>query len=101
MAGLSSFPGRAVFQQRVQDSVQTAGIVIVLIVAHVYSTGFRLTMKEWRARIAVRRAVDGSVQLLYKTDLSAEEFISTQAWHDAKLSCCPMHPDGGCRFARH
>ena len=101
MAGLSSFPGRAVFQQRVQDSVQTAGIVIVLIVARVYSTGFRLTMKEWPARIAVRRAVDGSVQLLYKTDLSAEEFISTQAWHDAKLSCCPMHPDGGCRFARH
>ncbi len=29
MAGLSSFPGRAVFQQRVQDSVQTAGIVII------------------------------------------------------------------------
>ncbi len=101
MAGLSSFPGRAVFQQLVQDSVQTAGIVVVLIVARVYSTGFRLTMKEWPARIGVRRAVDGSVQLLYKTDLSAEEFISTQAWHDAKLSCCPMHPDGGCRFARH
>ncbi len=59
MAGLSSFPGRAVFQQLVQDSVQTAGIVIVLIVARVYSTGFRLTMKEWPARIAVRRAVDG------------------------------------------
>ena len=58
-------------------------------------------MKEWPARIAVRRAVDGSVQLLYKTDLSAEEFISTQAWRDAKLSCCPIHPDGGCRFARH
>ncbi len=46
MPGLSSFPGRAVFQQQVQDSVQTAGIVIVLIVARVYSTGFRLTMKE-------------------------------------------------------
>ncbi len=81
--------------------MQTAGIVIVLIVARVYSTGFRLTMKEWPARIAVRRAVDGSVQLLYKTDLSAEEYIGTQAWRDAKLSCCPMHPDGGCRFARH
>ena len=62
MAGMSSFPGRAVFQQLVQDSVQTAGIVIALIVARVYSTGFRLTMKEWPARIAVRRAVDGSVQ---------------------------------------
>ncbi len=60
MAGLSSFPGRAVFQQQVQDCVQTAGIVIVLIVARVYSTGFRLTRKEWPARIAVRRAVVGA-----------------------------------------
>ena len=43
MPGLSSFPGRAVFQQLVQDSVQTVGIVIALIVARVRLTGIRLT----------------------------------------------------------
>ena len=41
------------------------------------------------------------MQLIHETDLSAEEYVSTQAWRDAKLERCPNHPDGGCRFARH
>ena len=53
------------------------------------------------ARTAIRRAAGGRVQLLYKTDLSAGDYISTEAWRDAKLARCPNHPGGGCRFARH
>ena len=57
--------------------------------------------KKWPARIDPRRAVGGRVQLIHETDLSAEDYVSTQAWRDAKLERCPNHSDGGCRFARH
>lgn len=42
-----------------------------------------------------------SVQLIHKTALSVADYVSTKAWRDAKLERCPVHPDGGCRFARH
>ncbi len=45
---------------------RTAGIVIVLIVARVYSTGFRLTRKEWPARIAVRRAMGDQYSYVFR-----------------------------------
>jgi len=41
------------------------------------------------------------MQLRYATDLSVDEYISKKAWKDAKLDHCPLHPEGGCRFARH
>lgn len=41
------------------------------------------------------------MQLRFVTDLSADEYINCQAWKDAKLDKCPLHPGGGCRFARH
>ncbi|MDE0113167.1 MAG: hypothetical protein OXI87_12485 [Albidovulum sp.] len=44
--------------------------------------------------------MDGWVQLLYKTDLSANGYVNTRAWRDAKLDCCPRHPGVGCRIAR-
>ena len=41
------------------------------------------------------------MQLIHKTALSVTDYVSTKAWRDAKLERCPVHPDGGCRFARH
>ncbi len=41
------------------------------------------------------------MQVRYATDLSAEEYVTKQAWKDAKLDICPLHPGGGCDFARH
>lgn len=41
------------------------------------------------------------MQLRFATDLSAEEYVRKQAWKDAKLDACPLHPQGGCRFNRH
>lgn len=32
---------------------------------------------------------------------SIEAYIANQEWHDARLPCCPLHPSGGCSFARH
>ena len=46
------------------------------------------------------RAVSG-VQLRYKTGLTGEEYVSRQAWREARLERCPLHPRGGCGFARH
>ena len=50
--------------------------------------------KKWPARIDPRRAVGGRVQLIHETDLSAEDYVSTQAWRDAKLERCPNTPTG-------
>jgi len=41
------------------------------------------------------------VQLRYKTELTDEQYVTESAWEDATLSRCPLHPEGGCGFARH
>jgi hypothetical protein len=41
------------------------------------------------------------VQLQFKTTLSSREYVTEQAWRDATLERCPLHPNGGCSFARH
>lgn len=41
------------------------------------------------------------MQLDWNLSLSGEEYVTTQAWREAKLDCCPAHPGGGCTFARH
>jgi hypothetical protein len=41
------------------------------------------------------------VQLRFTCDLTGEEYVNQQGWQDATLQCCPLHPQGGCRFARH
>jgi hypothetical protein len=41
------------------------------------------------------------VQLRFETGLTSKEYVSRQAWQDATLACCPLHPQGGCSFARH
>jgi hypothetical protein len=41
------------------------------------------------------------VQLRYATELTDEEYVTQRAWEDASLACCPLHPEGGCGFARH
>lgn len=41
------------------------------------------------------------MQLRFKTALSSREYVAEQAWRDAALEPCPLHPDGGCSFARH
>ncbi|MGH8532263.1 MAG: hypothetical protein ACREV1_05885 [Gammaproteobacteria bacterium] len=41
------------------------------------------------------------MQLRFKTRLTSEEYVSRQAWRDASLPHCPLHPRGGCSLARH
>jgi hypothetical protein len=41
------------------------------------------------------------VQLRFKTTLNSREYVTKQAWRDAALERCPLHPNGGCSFARH
>lgn len=41
------------------------------------------------------------MQLRYDTQLSVEEYVSTEAWREAKLAACPNHARGGCGLARH
>jgi len=41
------------------------------------------------------------MQLRFATDLSADEYVRQKAWKDARLDYCPLHPKGGCGFARH
>jgi hypothetical protein len=41
------------------------------------------------------------VQLRFKTTFSSREYVTERAWRNAALERCPLHPDGGCSFARH
>ena len=41
------------------------------------------------------------MQLRFKTTLNSREYVGRQAWRDASLERCPLHPNGGCSFARH
>ena len=41
------------------------------------------------------------MQLRFATDLSAEEYVQREAWKEAKLDNCPIHPEGGCGFRKN
>ncbi|HUX26850.1 MAG TPA: hypothetical protein VMV87_19815 [Burkholderiales bacterium] len=41
------------------------------------------------------------VQLRFKTGLTGADYVTREAWREARLLCCPLHPCGGCGFARH
>jgi hypothetical protein len=41
------------------------------------------------------------VQLRFETGLTGAEYVTRRAWEQATLSCCPLHPRGGCGLARH
>jgi hypothetical protein len=41
------------------------------------------------------------MQIRYPVELTIEEYLEQEAWEQAKLPCCPFHPEGGCGLARH
>lgn len=41
------------------------------------------------------------MQLRYACEDTGEEYVSRAGWHSATLARCPLHPQGGCGFARH
>ena len=41
------------------------------------------------------------VQVRFATGLTSEDYVSQKGWLSARLECCPLHPEGGCGFARH
>lgn len=47
------------------------------------------------------RAGRWPVQLRFETGLTGEEYVNRQAWREASLAQCPVHPGGGCSMARH
>lgn len=41
------------------------------------------------------------VQLRFAIELTGEQYVIQQAWCQARLDRCPLHPGGGCEFHRH
>lgn len=41
------------------------------------------------------------MQIRFATNLSAEQYVRQEAWKDARLDSCPLHPEGGCGFSRN
>jgi len=41
------------------------------------------------------------VQLRFDCGLTGEEYVTQQAWRNASLPFCPLHPRGGCGYTRH
>jgi hypothetical protein len=58
-------------------------------------------LRQREARHGRRRAGPWPVQLRFECSLTGEEYVSQHAWRNASLSGCPLHPKGGCGFARH
>jgi len=59
------------------------------------------SLLQEKARHGCRRAGQWPVQLRFACEHTGEEYVSQQAWQSASLPCCPLHPQGGCGFARH
>lgn len=59
------------------------------------------TPTKIEARHGWRRAGQWPVQLRHRTALTSEDYVRQQAWRQASLDCCPLHPRGGCGFERH
>jgi len=41
------------------------------------------------------------MQLRFSTRLTSEEYVKQEAWQQAYLEHCPLHPNGECSLARH
>lgn len=41
------------------------------------------------------------MQIPFRTTSSAEVYAANEEWRSGSLPCCPLHPAGGCGFARH
>jgi hypothetical protein len=41
------------------------------------------------------------VQIPLRTSSSVEVYAANEEWRSARLPHCPLHPAGGCGFARH
>jgi len=41
------------------------------------------------------------LQLRFATNHTVDQYIKDKAWKDAVLDHCPLHPQGGCKFASH
>jgi len=41
------------------------------------------------------------VQLRHPTALTSDQYVTERGWQTASLERCPLHPEGGCGFARH
>ncbi len=41
------------------------------------------------------------MQLRFETGLTGDEYVTREAWREARLSHCPLHPRGGCGLSRH
>ena len=41
------------------------------------------------------------MQIPMHTSSGVEAYVADREWRVAKLSACPLHPSGGCGFARH
>lgn len=41
------------------------------------------------------------MQIPWHTLSTVDAYVANEEWRHARLSCCPLHPRGGCSFARH
>lgn len=53
------------------------------------------------ARHGCPRAGRWPVQVRFECGLTGEEYVTQQAWRNASLPVCPLHPRGGCSYTRH
>lgn len=58
------------------------------------------TTRKERPEAAGPRLRPSRVQLRFGTELPLEQYIAQQAWRQATLASCPLHPEGECGLMR-
>ncbi len=54
--------------------------------------------REFRQSVLLSRP---EMQFRFSTELTAEEYVRTEAWKHVRVVRCLIHPDSYCRFSRH
>jgi hypothetical protein len=74
--------------------------VVVAALARLKLASLSLLQEGGPAEIALP-AGPVPVQLRFDTGLAGEQYVTRELWRQARLERCPLHPQGGCGFARH
>jgi hypothetical protein len=81
-------------------SLPGVGAATLRIVAYACRLVVELSARRW-ARSDTSQAGPVPVQLRFVTGLTGDEYVTRELWRSASLAHCPLHPKGGCGFARH
>lgn len=84
-----------------REAVSTVGRLVFFPLFALVNLAGSISRRKEVARAGETPPGRWPVQLRYETALTSDEYVSREAWREASLGRCPLHPRGNCSFARH